>query len=543
MELTYNLNASEWYTNNDDYNPIDYCPLDYPPLSGYYSLVWGYIFSLLLPKSIELKSSWGFESPNHKILMRISVIVSDIIFFHIPVYLLSKMFTIDEEEQQENIVDDSIIQYKLMQKHEKFYWLQFLFLCSPILIIIDHGHFQYNCVMHGLFLFSLYFLYKEYFIVSIFFFSLCINFKQMGMYYSMPLPFYVIKVLYDKFKKQELKKSMCFMKIALYALCTMLSMLIIWSPWINDNKYQDVLIRIFPLWRGIFEDKVASFWCTLNIFYKIQKVPQIYLIWLSFFFTLIPSLITSISILIKKDSTKEVTNLAFFIVSMSFFFFSFHVHEKTILVPYLAYIINFYALPEFLFSFSLMGMFSLYPLLKREGQVITYSIFMIFFSTLIKEIQNKYVKENKDHNCSENYLYKFLNFLEIFNVIFIIIFHLCEQTISPPANYPWLYPMINAAFSFLNFFLFYILANMRFISLIKKDLEAILSRNDDAKKDVAINEEVMKDGSKYDEPPKEEPPKEDHPKEDPPRDEVLNEEAKNEEQNNREPINNIEMPS
>jgi alpha-1,3-glucosyltransferase len=99
-------------------------------------------------------------------------------------------------------------------------------------------------------------------------------------------------------------------------------MLIIWSPWISEKKYQDVLIIIFPLWRGIFEDKVASFWCTLDIFYKIQKVPQIYLIWLSFFLTLVPSLISCIAIFYTKDNKKIIknTNLAFFIVSMSFFF-------------------------------------------------------------------------------------------------------------------------------------------------------------------------------------------------------------------------------
>lgn len=133
MELTYNLNVSNWYTNSPDNNPKDYWPLDYPPLSGYYSYVWGYISNIFIPDSIRLKSSWGYETKNHKFLMRISVLISDLIFFHIPVFLLLKKLILNKQHMGDS-----------NKKIIRFFILLFIILCTPILSIIDHGHFQYN---------------------------------------------------------------------------------------------------------------------------------------------------------------------------------------------------------------------------------------------------------------------------------------------------------------------------------------------------------------------------------------------------------------
>ena len=39
-----------------------------------------------------------------------------------------------------------------------------------------------------------------------------------------------------------------------------------------DKAIEAVFARIFPLRRGIFEDKVASFWCVLHNFYKVNTI-------------------------------------------------------------------------------------------------------------------------------------------------------------------------------------------------------------------------------------------------------------------------------
>jgi alpha-1,3-glucosyltransferase len=474
MELTYNLNVSDWYTNNPENNPKEYWPLDYPPLSGYYSYIWGYLSNILIPDSVKLKSSWGYESKNHKFLMRFSVIVSDLIFFHLPIFLLLKKLIL-------NKLNSGDYNKKIL----RFFILSFIILCTPTLGIIDHGHFQYNCVMHGLFIFSVYFLYDKKFILSIILFSLCINFKQMGLYYALPFPFYVVKVLLEeiKNKKSKIISILYFtLSIVKYGFYTILAMALIWGPWIKENKHLDVINRIFPLWRGIFEDKVATFWCTLNIVYKISKINQSMLFKLSMLLTIAPSLVACICILIHRKPSKKITNLAFFIVSMSFFFFSFHVHEKTILVPYLAFLLNFFTMKKILPSFTTISLFSLYPLLKREGQHIPYFIFLVAFYIIFKylsckniyhkilsEENNKIKVKISETNLSGKIYTLFSNLLslvDIMNVLFIISYHLAEICIPAPKNYPYLYPMINAAYSFLNFALYYILAQVKLFSLI-----------------------------------------------------------------------------
>jgi alpha-1,3-glucosyltransferase len=147
------------------------------------------------------------------------------------------------------------------------------------------------------------------------------------------------------------------------------------------------------------------------------------------------SIFSLLGILVHHKPSKKITNLSFFIVSLSFFLFSFHVHEKTILVPFIAYLLNIKHLRNILPSFSMMALFSLYPLLKRENQVITYFILMLLTIIYTNSQMGK----------------SYLKALNILNVIFIVCYHAAEMTIQPPANYPWLYPMINAFLSFTNF--------------------------------------------------------------------------------------------
>jgi len=73
---------------NTTRNNLEYWGLDYPPLSAYHSLALGKVFKSILPASVKLGTSHGFESSFHKFLMRFSVSASDllipaIILFHI----------------------------------------------------------------------------------------------------------------------------------------------------------------------------------------------------------------------------------------------------------------------------------------------------------------------------------------------------------------------------------------------------------------------------------------------------------------------------
>ena len=74
------------------------------------------------------------------------------------------------------------------------------------------------------------------------------------------------------------------MRLIGFALVFVLTFLVLWYPWVlqsltssPDTKISgggggvaSVLSRIFPVRRGLFEDKVASFWCVLNNFLKVH---------------------------------------------------------------------------------------------------------------------------------------------------------------------------------------------------------------------------------------------------------------------------------
>ena len=440
MELTINLPIKDWYTNST-LNPLSYWPIDYPPMSAYHSFIFGLFLNKIYPECVQLKTSWGFESNYHKKLMRFISLISDIFTFHFACNLFVKYIFIDS---------------KIEKNYKKYYICLFIMLVSPSLIIIDHGHYQFNNVMHGFFIFAVYFLYKNKFIFAIIFYSMCINFKQMGMYYAIPFPIYVIRYL----TKKDFVNN--FISFLLYGIVTISSLCLIWSPWLFYQNYQNVLQRIFPIWRGIFEDKVATFWCVLNIVYKLSKLSQGLLIKCSLLLTVMSTIIPIICMLFGNNFSRQIFNLSFFIVSFGFYLFSFHVHEKTIIVPYLAYLLCFFKIKEILPSFNLISMFSMYPMLKRENQIIPYFVLSFSFYIVIKIIISKYKNEVKKENNLRIFIF---TLIEIISIIFIIGYHICEKIIPPPQKYPWFYPLINAVFSFTYFIFIFLIANIEILKL------------------------------------------------------------------------------
>ena len=266
---------------------------------------------------------------------------------------------------------------------------------------------------------------------------MCINFKQMGMYYAIPFPLYALKYL---FTDKDNKILIIFIKLVIYLVVTIGSILAIWSPWIITDTYKKVLQRIFPIWRGLFEDKVATFWCVLNIVYKVDKIPQQIAIKASFVLTVSTAVIPAICILFGKKLSKKATKIGFFIISLGFYLFSFHVHEKTIIVPYLAYLLCFFDMKLFLPSFTMIAMFSMEPMLERENQVYTYITLTIMFyilsKTLIEVTKVSTAVAKKEKEVKSSYMDTFMNLVEILIIIFISIINILKLKIknNPECN-------------------------------------------------------------------------------------------------------------
>ena len=131
---------------------------------------------------------------------------------------------------------------------------------------------------------------------------------------------------------------------------------------------------------------------------------------------------------------------------------------------------------EYIFSFSLFAMFSLYPLLIREGQILPYFALNFIFCNVILlvgkmifDIRNKNKKESQ--NIFRRFEQKIMWIINLFSIIAILIHHICEKKIPAPEKYPWFYPMLNAFMSFIYFAYIFGIANLKvlYYSFIKSE--------------------------------------------------------------------------
>ena len=129
--------------------------------------------------------------------------------------------------------------------------------------------------MHGLVLWAVYFMLKRSFTYAVLFMVLAVNFKQMALYFAIPFGVFTVALLFKGFKLNSNSELQIFSKLFWLVVVFVVSNLALWLPLIYHDPYSgtaNIFARIFPIRRGIFEDKVASFWCVLHNFYKVNTI-------------------------------------------------------------------------------------------------------------------------------------------------------------------------------------------------------------------------------------------------------------------------------
>lgn len=58
------------------------------------------------------------------------------------------------------------------------------------------------------------------------------------------------------------------------ALTALVCCVLVWTPFVFTGTAAQVLHRCFPVNRGLFEDKVASFWCSIDPIFKLKQWPH-----------------------------------------------------------------------------------------------------------------------------------------------------------------------------------------------------------------------------------------------------------------------------
>ena len=174
-------------------------------------------------------------------------------------------------------------------------------------MLIDHGHFQYNCASLGLALWGVLGVLTDHDVLGSVAFSLALNYKQMELYHAFPFFCYLLgKSLRHTTRTGSSEKvnwQRVLTTIAKLGATVLLTFAICWAPFFFSGGLQggiQVLRRLFPFGRGLYEDKVANFWCSISVVLKVRQLfSRDFLVKLSFVATLVALLPSSVGLLLK----------------------------------------------------------------------------------------------------------------------------------------------------------------------------------------------------------------------------------------------------
>eukprot|EP00193_Tetraselmis_chui_P020304 CAMPEP_0177771312 /NCGR_PEP_ID=MMETSP0491_2-20121128/11504_1 /TAXON_ID=63592 /ORGANISM="Tetraselmis chuii, Strain PLY429" /LENGTH=304 /DNA_ID=CAMNT_0019288811 /DNA_START=153 /DNA_END=1064 /DNA_ORIENTATION=+ len=244
MELSLHTPVEEWYINTAA-NNLSYWGLDYPPLSAYQSYVYGKVLSLVEREAFDLSTSQGYESPSSKLLMRWSVIFSDLVFTFPTALAVVRAF------------------YRGSPSGVRIQALVAMLL-QPAALLIDHGHFQYNNISLGLSAAAAASIALDWDCLGSVLFCMALNHKQMTLYFA---PAFFAHLLGKSLQREgAVAKMLAVAKLGTVVLATFV---LLWWPFLRKpSTAMKVLQRLAPVQRGLFEDYVANFWCVSHIAVK-----------------------------------------------------------------------------------------------------------------------------------------------------------------------------------------------------------------------------------------------------------------------------------
>jgi alpha-1,3-glucosyltransferase len=412
MEITTNLPLGEWYQHGP-LNNLQYWGLDYPPLTAYVSYVFGKMAQFAVPELVALQYSRGCETVVGKFFMRFSVILCDA-FVYIPTCIMVAVFLMTNLQDSTSSSKGNFVQrlssLLLERKRNKsnnnkrtydkwdsgMITLAVALILHPGLLLIDHGHFQYNGVCIGLALAAMWYILSGDEVLGSVMFCLSLNFKQMALYYA-PVFFFALLggCLVTAATRGVGAGAVRLSKIGVSVVATFGVM---WAPFCLypgkgatcASSLLQVVHRLFPFARGIFEDKVANLWYALSVVVDFREFADAtVLVRCSLGLTLLLLGPVCYTLLIapwlaRKKSSNTSSNsevappisfvLALVVSSLAFFLASFQVHEKSLLLSSVPAMALLTTEPLFVMWFQTLALFTMHPLLQKDELNTPYAI-------------------------------------------------------------------------------------------------------------------------------------------------------------------------
>lgn len=471
MEITTQLPISQWY-----FHDLEWWGLDYPPLTAYHSWLLGKLGCLINADWFALYTSRGSDDPNLKTYMRATVIISEyLIYIPAVIFFVQRL----KRTQGARIWNANIAITAI--------------LFQPAIILIDHVHFQFNNVMLGFVVASISCILAGKLKWSCFLFVLALAFKQMALFYAPAIFAYLLgRCIYPNFKLRRFI-GISITTLASFALIllplilgslydanhgieaqpgisnkhvplpilTEYSFLIDSHAWYYPAILQvaQILHRIFPFTRGLFEDKVANFWCALNIAVKFNTYPLVLLQRASFLATLAAIIPPCLVILLKPKMV--ALPLAISTTAWAFFLFGFQVHEKSILLPLMPMTLLLAScqgmsdrIRAWVGFANILGVWTMFPLLQRVHLRVPYYILSALWMYLLGLPPNFTTLVSKGKSSVTVGL--LTSVVHIMYYLLMGFWHLIEAFVTPPPNKPDLWTVINVEIGATGFFLCYL---------------------------------------------------------------------------------------
>lgn len=379
-------------------------------------------------------------------------------------------------------------------------------LMQPATILIDHGHFQYNTVMLGLMVASLSSIFAGRLLVGCIYFVAALGFKQMALYYA--------PVIFAYLLGSCLTPKIRLGRLLAIAITTLLSFAVLFAPLligsildipksigtssqplppllskynisIDPKSVTGVVIlqisqaihRCFPFARGLFEDKVANFWCFLNTFYKLQKLQgMIELPRLSLFVTFMS--ILAPMMVIGAVPRKSLLPYALASSAWGFFLFSFQVHEKSVLLPLLPMTLLLGGKNGLSKEYrawigwaNMLGVWTMYPLLRRDELKTPYVVVSLLWAYLMgipptsfscyydPEYENEPGKPRPPDD-----LFAPTKILHWQYIVVMGFWHILHAFAPTPEGKPDLWVVVNACFGAVGFGICYLWCTWKLLS-------------------------------------------------------------------------------
>lgn len=448
MEITTHLPINQWY-----FYDLQYWGLDYPPITAYHLWLCGVIGNVIDSRWFELDASRGIETSAIKTFMRYTSLISELVVLFPAILQLVSLLGGKK--------------LKLGRMHQIVVIAMIIY--QPPLILIDHGHFQFNSVMLGFFLYSVSELIKDNLLMASVWFVASILFKQMSLYYSPYIFFYILSKLFTpKPKLAQTIASFDFAKFIAVGATVVASIAAVLIPFFIaaqdaaevEKMVRQIVLRMFPFERGLFEDKVANFWCVTNVIFKYREhfTPEqlkILSLGLTIVSILPPCLITFWKNITRKTNNPLMLIYGFSATAWGFYLFSFQVHEKTVLVPLIpsTFLLlltdpNIVGIIQWINN---IGSFSLFPLLKKDGLVLQYATLTLLMNWFVGgfSLPSKSL-------LWPTQLPLIVKFVIIGTYAATLFYHVVEYFFEPPASLPDLWVILNCVISFGSFSFFYL---------------------------------------------------------------------------------------